>query len=93
MPVTFYLPGPLRPFAGGHSQVDIATSPATLRDALEALTAVYPGIRDRLVTEQGEMREHINIFVGNEDIRYTGGLATALPDGAEVSIVPAISGG
>ena len=50
-------------------------------------------MRDRVVTEQGQVREHINIFLGHEDIRYTGGLATRVPPGAEISIVPAISGG
>jgi len=93
MPVTFQIPGPLRPFAGGKGQVEIEGSPATLRDALEALWAVCPGIRDRVVTEQGEVREHINLFVGREDVRYTGGLTTVLPAGADISIVPAISGG
>jgi PPOX class probable F420-dependent enzyme len=50
-------------------------------------------MRDRVVTEQGQVREHINIFVGKENIRYTGGLATPVPPGAEISIVPAVSGG
>ncbi len=48
---------------------------------------------DRVVDERGEMRPHVNVFVGVEAIRWTGGLATALPDGAEISIVPAVSGG
>ena len=93
MSVTFHIPGALRTFADGYSKVGIEASPATLRDAFEALWIAYPGIRDRVVTEQGEIREHINVFVGNEDIRYTGGLATALPAVADISIVPAISGG
>jgi molybdopterin synthase sulfur carrier subunit len=67
--------------------------PSTIRDALEVLWKLYPGMRDRVVTEQGQVREHINLFVGNEDIRYTGGLATPIAAGAEISIVPAISGG
>jgi len=49
--------------------------------------------RDRIFTEQGSVREHINIFVGNEDVRYTGGLNTRLPAAAVITIVPAISGG
>jgi molybdopterin converting factor small subunit len=73
--------------------VEVSATPATLRDALEALWTLYPGIRDRVVTEQGQIREHVNVFVGNEDVRHTGGLATAIPGGAEISIVPAISGG
>ena len=73
--------------------MEIEASPATLRDALEVLWALYPGIRDRVVAEQGQIREHVNVFVGNEDVRYTGGLATPLPAAVEISIVPAISGG
>jgi len=93
MSVTFHIPGPLRPFAGGLSQVDIGGAPAVLGDALQALWAVYPGLRDRMATEQGQIREHINLFVGYENVRYTGALATPLPEGADISIVPAVSGG
>ena len=93
MPVTFYLPGPLRSVAGGHSQVEIPASPATLRDALNVLVEMYPGIRDRVLTEQGQIREHLNVFVGKENCRYTGGLSTPVPEGADVSIIPSVSGG
>jgi sulfur-carrier protein len=93
MPVTFLIPGPLRSFAAGKSRIVIEPSPATLGGALEALWRLHPGIHDRMATEQGQIREHINVFVGNEDIRYTGGLQTPIPDGAEITIIPAISGG
>lgn len=95
MPVTFLIPGPLRSFAAGQSRVAIAleTPRTTLAGALEALWKRYPGIRDRVMTEQSQIREHINVFVGNEDVRYTGGLQTPVADGAEISIIPAISGG
>ena len=93
MSVTFHIPGPLRSFADGRSQVELEASGATLSDALQALWAACPGIRDRVVTEQGQIRQHINVFVGKEDVRYTGGLATPIPPGAEISIVPAVSGG
>jgi molybdopterin synthase sulfur carrier subunit len=66
---------------------------ADLLTALQALFAAYPGLRDRVLTETGETRQHVNIFLANENIRYTGGLATAVVAGAEISIVPAISGG
>src|SRR6202042_509378 len=89
MPVTFHIPGALRPFSNGQNRVCLESSPATLRDALEALWTVCPGIRDRVVNEQGQVREHINLFVGNENSRFTGGLSTPLPPGAEISIVPA----
>ena len=93
--VVFLIPTPLRPFANGRSriEVDVAKDPAALRDALEALWEAAPGVRDRVVTEQGEVRQHVNVFVGKESIRLTGGLATPVPDGAEIWIVPAVSGG
>lgn len=93
MAVTFHIPGPLREFTGGRSEVKIEGSPATLGDALSALCKVYPGVRDRITTEQGQVREHINIFIGEEDVRYTGGLMSPVSAGAKISIVPAISGG
>ena len=93
MPVTFHIPGSLRDFTGGRSKVEIEREPATLAEALSALWGLHPGLRDRITTEQGQIREHINIFIGNENMRYTGGLASPLPAGCEIAIVPAISGG
>jgi molybdopterin converting factor small subunit len=61
--------------------------------ALVALFEAYPGMRDRVMTEQGAVRTHINIFVGEENTRYTGGLATAVKSDSVISIVPAVSGG
>ncbi len=91
--ITFHIPGPLRPFAEGRADVTVQAEAPTVLDALQALWGVCPGMQDRVVTEQGQIREHINIFVGTENIRYTGGLATPLSRGSEISIVPAISGG
>jgi molybdopterin converting factor small subunit len=93
MRVIFFIPGPLWPMTGGRSQVEVKTSGRTLRDALEALSAAHPGIRDRILTEKGEIRQHVNVFVGQNESRLTGGLATPLTDGVEISIIPAISGG
>jgi sulfur-carrier protein len=93
MSVTFHIPGALREFTAGHSTGEIEHSPATLADALSALWNLYPGVRDRIATEQGQVREHINIFIGNENVRYTGGLASPISAGSEISIVPAVSGG
>jgi sulfur-carrier protein len=93
LPVNFHIPGPLREFTGGRSKVEIKRSPATVADALSELWSLYPGLRDRITTEQGQVREHINIFIGDEDIRYTGGLMSPVPAESQISIVPAISGG
>ncbi|HEY2797596.1 MAG TPA: ubiquitin-like small modifier protein 1 [Thermoanaerobaculia bacterium] len=93
MPVVFLIPGPLRPFAEGRGRVTLDRSPATVGDALAALAALYPGVRDRVVTERGEVRPHVNVFVGEDNIRDAHGLATSVPDGAEIAILPAVSGG
>ena len=93
MAVTFNIPGALREFTGGQSQVHVDASPATLADALAALWTLYPGVRDRMANEQGQIRQHINVFIGNEDIRYTGGVMSTISAGVEISIVPAVSGG
>jgi molybdopterin converting factor small subunit len=93
VPLTFHIPGALREFTAGRSKVEIEHSPATLADALAALWTLYPGVRDRIATEQGQVREHINIFIGEENVRYTGGLGSPVPPGSEISIVPAVSGG
>ena len=93
MAIIFHIPGPLRVYTDGLSRVEIERVHGTLREVLQVLWSRYPGLRDRLANEQGEVREHINVFVGNEDVRYLEGLATAIPNGAEISIVPAISGG
>ncbi|HTT61772.1 MAG TPA: ubiquitin-like small modifier protein 1 [Bryobacteraceae bacterium] len=93
MPITFLVPGPLRPYSGGQARIVVEPSPATVADAFAALWKLCPGIRDRVITEQGHIREHVNVFVGNENIRYTGGLQTPITDGVEIAIIPAISGG
>lgn len=93
MSVVFLIPGPLRAFTNGRSEVAVEGSFATLREALAVLCAMCPGLRDRMLTEQGEVREHINLFVGKECVRFGAGLATRIPDRSEISIIPAISGG
>jgi sulfur-carrier protein len=93
VPVTFHIPGALREFTEGRRSVVIENSPPTLGEALSLLWNLYPGVRARMATEQGEIREHINIFIGDENIRYTGGLASPISARSEISIVPNISGG
>jgi sulfur-carrier protein len=93
MPVTFHIPAALREFTAAQSTVRIGESPATLAEALSLLWILYPGVRDRIADEQGQVRQHINIFIGVENSRYTGGLATSISADCEISIVPAVSGG
>jgi molybdopterin converting factor small subunit len=93
MPLTLNIPGPLLMFTGGQRTVLLASSPQSLREALNDLFVCYPGLRDRVLTERGTIREHVNVFVGKEDVRYLAGLETTLENPVEISIVPAVSGG
>jgi molybdopterin converting factor small subunit len=91
--VRVVLPAQLREMAGGRATVPLEGSVGTVAEALEALRATIPGVYDRIVTERRELRRHINVYVGSEDIRWTGGLATPLDEDSEVVILPAVSGG
>jgi molybdopterin converting factor small subunit len=93
MRLTFLLPGPLQPLAGGRADVALVGEAATVGEALAALWSAHPALKDRVMTEDGRLRPHVNVFVGRQSIRFTGGLATAVYDGAEVAILPAVSGG
>lgn len=90
MAVIFHIPAPLRPYADRHGRLEIQGQFTTLDAALAALWQAYPKLRDRVVNEQGEIRKHINIFVGDESARE---LSTPVTDGVEISIFPAITGG
>ena len=91
--VVFHIPGPLREWTEGRGRVEIEGSARNAGEALALLFSRHPGVRDRVVTEQGDVRLHVNVFVGSESIRFTGGLDTPIADGCELSIVPAVSGG
>lgn len=93
MALVFYIPSPLRAYAEGKAEVILEVPAETVADALAALWARYPGLRDRIVTEQGEVREYVNIFVGEGNIRDSDGLATPVADGCEIMIVPSVAGG
>jgi molybdopterin converting factor small subunit len=93
MSVTVRIPAYLAAFAEGRNTVVVEGEPGTTGRVLEALWRIHPALRDRILDEQGEVRQHINVFVGEESIRFASGLATPVPDGTEVLIVPAVSGG
>jgi molybdopterin synthase sulfur carrier subunit len=90
MEVTVRIPTPLRSLTGGHEQVSV--SGATVREVLESLERNHPGMRERLLDDKG-VRRFVNIYVGDEDIRFLDGLETKIKGGEEISIVPAIAGG
>jgi molybdopterin converting factor small subunit len=93
MTVHFLIPGPLQAVTGGRGRVEVEPLGGTLQHAFEMLFAAHPGLRDRVLTEQSEIRPHVNVFLGNREARTTGGLAAPLATGLEISIIPAISGG
>jgi molybdopterin converting factor small subunit len=93
MPVRVRLPAILRDLPGSRATVELAGRFGSVSDALDALWREVPGVRDRVLTETGDVREHVQVFVGYESIRFTGGLATAVPEDVEIHIVPAVSGG
>jgi molybdopterin synthase sulfur carrier subunit len=87
---TVRIPTPLRTLTGGEDQVQAAGD--TVKDVIETLERNHPGIRERLLDEKG-VRRFVNIYVGDEDIRFLDGLGTKLKSTDEISIVPAIAGG
>ncbi len=91
MTVTIRIPTPLRTLTGGANEV--TAQGATVGDIIANLERSYPGIRDRLCDETGEVRRFVNLYVEGEDIRFLDGLATQVHDGGDVSIVPAVAGG
>jgi len=91
--VTVLIPAPLRPLAGGADEVKIERSVTTVAQALDALWRIHPGLRLRIVTEQGDVRPHVNVFVGSDSIRDSGGLETPIAHGAQIAIIAAVSGG
>lgn len=92
MSVTVVLPAQLRDVAG-EGAVRLEGGMSTVRDALDELRRVRPAVYDRIVTERRELRPHVNVFVGQEDIRWSGGLDTPVPDGGELVVLPSVSGG
>lgn len=93
MSLIFVIPGPLRELAGNRDEIRLKGAAGTVSEALSLLWAHCPGVRDRVVTELGDVRPHVNIFVDGQSIRYCGGLAAPVRDGAEIFILPALSGG
>jgi molybdopterin synthase sulfur carrier subunit len=85
------IPTPLRKFTGGSDEVSVAGG--TVAQLVADMESHYPGIKDRLCEPDGRVRRFVNIYVNGDDIRFLANLDTAIKDGDEVSIVPAIAGG
>jgi len=88
--VTVRIPSPLRPLTGGAAAVECA--PGTVREVIGELDARHAGFRDR-VMQDAELRRFVNVFVAGEDVRFGAGIETAVADGQEVTILPAVAGG
>ncbi len=91
MAVKVRIPTPLRKLTGGADEVSVEGS--TVAEVIEDLEKNYPGIRERICEEDGRLRRFVNLYVNDEDIRFKDNMNTALKDGDELSIVPAIAGG
>ena len=91
MAVTVRIPTPLQRLTNGQSEVE--STGKNVSELLEDLERRHPGIKERICDENGKLRRFVNVFVNEEDIRFLQGDQTALKDGDEVSIIPAIAGG
>jgi molybdopterin synthase sulfur carrier subunit len=88
---TFRIPGPLRRLSNGEITVEVRGS--DLGSAIVALDERYPGFRDRLLDEKGDLRQFVNLYLNDEDVRLGSGLREKLKEDDEISIVPAVAGG
>ena len=93
MSVTVKLPTQLRASAGGSAEVELAVEGGTVETVVEALFDAHGELRERLTDEDGQLRRFVNVYVDGEDIRFGEGLQTAVADGGEVQILPAVAGG
>ena len=93
MAITIALPSALQAYAGGSLEVTLDDRCATVADALGALAGRHAGVVDRVVNERGEVRQHVNVFVDGDNIRFLDGLRTAVTPASTIVIVPAVSGG
>ena len=91
MSINVRIPTILRTYTQDQSQV--SAEGATLTEVLDSLESSFPGIRARVVDDEGKLRRFVNIYVSEEDVRFSQGLDTPTPDGAQVSIIPAVAGG
>lgn len=91
MSVSVRIPTVLRTYTGGAKEV--VAQGTTLAEVIDHLDEHYPGIKARILDEQGRIRRFVNVYVGNDDVRFSDELATSTPDGAKVAVIPAVAGG
>jgi len=91
MPVVVRIPTPLRRLTDGQGEVEVEAK--SVKEAIEKLEEKFPGFKERLLDEKGELRRFVNLYLNDEDIRFLKGIDTELKEGDILSIVPAIAGG
>ena len=91
--ITFNVTGFLTDFTSGQSQIVVDSGAKKLGEALDQLWQRHPGLRDRVVNEQGNLRQHVNIFLNEDNVRRRQMLETELPENCEITILPSVSGG
>jgi molybdopterin converting factor small subunit len=91
VPVSVRIPTILRTYTGGESEV--TADGGTLAEVLDDLDAHYSGIKARILDDQGAIRRFVNVYVGNDDVRFLDALETKTPDGTQISVIPAVAGG
>jgi|TARA_B100000029_G_scaffold58164_1_gene52523 molybdopterin synthase sulfur carrier subunit len=91
MSATVKIPTPLRKLTNNETSVDAVGK--TIEQIVESLDSTYPGMRERLIDDNGDLRHFVNIYLNGEDIRYIDGLKSPVSDNDELSIVPAVAGG
>jgi molybdopterin synthase sulfur carrier subunit len=89
--VSVRVPTILRTYTGGESEV--SASGETLAQVIDDLEANYAGIKARVLDDEGNLRRFVNVYVGNDDVRFLDNLETATPDGTQISVIPAVAGG
>jgi len=91
MSVTVRVPTTLRTLTGGSAEV--AVDGSTVAEVFDGLEGAHPGFKERLLDDGGQLRRFVNVFVADDDVRFLDGLATPVPDGETVAIIPAVAGG
>ena len=91
MSVSVRIPTILRTYTGGRSEV--SADGGTLAEVLDSLDGSYPGIKARILDDQGAIRRFVNVYVGNDDVRFLQALDTSTPEGTQISVIPAVAGG
>ncbi len=91
MSIRVRIPTILRTYTGGESEV--SAEGGTLTEVFDHLDSAYPGIKGRILDDQGAIRRFVNVYVGNDDVRFLDALDTQVSDGAQVSVIPAVAGG